>query len=191
MVANVDTFTRRSGVVNAGVGKGSSKCQLIRGAFGYLAEYGTLAQAIFRHQGGVELYGEDASCDDGTVILGGIVSTKEGLYPTWEWMFEQLQLGRGVSILFGRYDMNGSRTSGHMVRVWGAASYLDKKYIYTLDDQYQGINTYGLRTQQWEVEDIGQPGLAGVPDGRLNMNGTSWEIEFALSVEAVPTLMIP
>ena len=173
------------------MGSGSSRCQSIRGPFGYLAEYGSLATAVFRHQGGAELYGEDENCDDGTVILGGIVSTNEGDYPTWEWMFEQLQLGRAIAMLFGRFDMNGSRTSGHMERVWGAASYLGKNYIYTLDDQYQGTNSYGLRTQQWEVEDTGQPGLAGVPDGRLNMSGTSWEIEFALSIEAKPNLAIP
>ena len=106
-------------------------------------------------------------------------------------MFEQLQLGRGVAILFGRYDMNGNRTSGHMVRVWGAARYNNKDYIYTLDDGKQGINSYGLRNQQWQVADTGQPGLAGAPDGRLNMNGMTWEIEFAISTEAKPTLAIP
>ncbi|MHC4595351.1 MAG: hypothetical protein ACYS19_10455 [Planctomycetota bacterium] len=191
LVANVDAFTRRLEVVDASVGKGSTKCQLIRGAFGYLAAYGELAQAQFRHQGGAELYGDDANCDNGTVLLGEIVSKKEGLFPTWKWMFEQLQLGRGVAILFGRYDMNGNRTSGHMVRVWGAARYNDKDYIYTLDDGKQGINSYGLRTQQWQVADTGQPGWIGIPDGRLNMNGMSWEIEFAISTEAKPTLAIP
>ena len=191
LVANIDAFTRRLEVVDASVGNGANRCQLIRGAFGYLAAYGELAQVQFRHQGGAELYGDDANCDNGTVLLGGIVSEKEGLFPTWEWMFEQLQLGRGVAILFGRYDMNGNRTSGHMVRVWGAARYNNKDYIYTLDDGKQGINSYGLRNQQWQVADTGQPGLAGVPDGRLNMNGMTWEIEFAISTEAKPTLAIP
>jgi hypothetical protein len=191
LVANVDALTRRLGVINAAVGEGSSECQLIRGPFGYMAAYGDSAKVVFRHQGGELLYGDGQECDNGTVILGGIVSAREGLFPTWQWMFEQLQLGRGVSMLFGRYDINGERTSGHMVRVWGVASYNNKDYIYTLDDGNQGINSTGLRTQQWEVEDIGQPGLAGIPDGRLNMNGTTWEIELAISAEAKPTLAIP
>jgi hypothetical protein len=191
LVANIDAFTRRLEVVDALVGKGASRCQLIRGAFGYLAAYGELAQVKFRHQGGAELYGDNENCDNGTVLLGGIVSKNEGLFPRWEWMFEQLQLGRGVAILFGRYDMNGNRTSGHMVRVWGAARYNNKDYIYTLDDGMQGTNIFGLRNQQWQVADTGQPGLAGVPDGRLNMNGMTWEIEFAISTEAKPTLAIP
>jgi hypothetical protein len=41
------------------------------------------------------------------------------------------------------------------------------------------------------VADTGQPGLGGIPDGQLNMNGSSWEIEFATSTEAKPTLLIP
>ena len=191
LVANIDTFTRRLGVYNAGVGDTSSQCQLIRGPFGYLAEFGNLAKVIVRHQGEEAEYGAGTNCDDGSFSLGGIVSNREGVYPTWQWIYEQLILGRGVSIVFGRYDLSGKRTSGHMVRVWGAARYLEKEYIYTLDDEYQGLNSYGLRTQQWEVEDTGQPGLPGVPDGRLNMDDTTWEIEFAISFQAKTTLVIP
>ncbi|MHC4191316.1 MAG: hypothetical protein ACYSUB_16820 [Planctomycetota bacterium] len=191
VVANVDSFTRRLGVNNPSVGGASTRCQNIRGLLGYMTASGDSAQVRFRHRGDELLYGDGLECDNGTVLLGGLVSIREGLYPTWEWIFEQLQLGRGVAMSFGRYDMNGVRTSGHMVRVWGAARYNNKDYIYTLDDGKQGINSFGLRTQQWEVADIGQPGLAGIPDGRLNMNGTSWEIEFAISTEAKPTLAIP
>ena len=191
LVANIDAYTRRLGVYNAGVGDTSSQCQLIRGPFGYLAEFGNLAKVKVRHQGEETEYGAGTTCDDGSFSLGGIVSNREGVYPTWQWIYEQLILGRGVAIVFGRYDLSGKRTSGHMVRVWGAARYLEKDYIYTLDDEYQGLNNYGLRTQQWEVEDTGQPGLPGVPDGRLNMNDTTWEIEFAISFQAKTTLVIP
>jgi len=152
---------------------------------------GDSAQVQFRHRGGELLYGDGLECDNGTVPLGGLVSIREGIYPTWEWIFEQLQLDRGVAMSFGRYDIVGNRTSGHMVRVWGATRYNNKDYIYTLDDGNQGSNSTGLRTQQCEVADIGQPGLAGIPDGRLYMNGTTWEIEFAISKEAKPTLAIP
>jgi hypothetical protein len=147
--------------------------------------------AVFRHQGGAASYGENTSCDDGTVVLGGLVSTREGLHPTWQWFFDQLQHGRGVAMCFERYDIQGNRTSGHMVRVWGARRFNGKDYLYTLDDSNQGPNTTGLRNQVWEVADTGQPGFAGMPDGQLNMNGSSWEIEFATSAEARPTLLIP
>jgi len=191
LVANVDTFTRRDGVLNAGVGDTSSECQMIQGPFGYIAEFGNYAKTIFRHQGGQPSYGDGTFCDTSTFSLGGLVSNREGVYPTWQWIYEQLILGRGVSIVFGRYDNGGNRTSGHMVRVWGAARYLEKDYIYTLDDEYQGMNNYGLRTQQWEVKDTGQPGLPGVPDGQLNLGDTTWEIEFAISAQAKTTLAIP
>jgi hypothetical protein len=191
LVANVDAFTRRQGVTSSSAGDGASLCQLIRGTFGYLAEDGQSAVAVFRHQGGSASYGEDTGCDDGMVVLGGLVSTREGLNPTWQWFFDQLQLGRGVAMCFGRYDIEGHRTSGHMVRVWGARRFHGTDYLYTLDDFKQGANSIGLRTQVWQVADTGQPGLAGLPNGRLNMNGSSWEIEFAISTEAKPTLSIP
>ncbi len=66
-----------------------------------------------------------------------------------------------------------------------------RNYIYTLDDGDQGLNTLGLKTDQWEVADKSQPGLAGVPNGRLELGSTNWEIEFVMSAEAKPTLLIP
>lgn len=100
--------------------------QNIRGLLGYMTGSGDSTQVQFRHRGGELLYGDGLECDNGTVLLGGLVSIREGIYPTWEWIFEQLQLGRGVAMSFGRYDINGVRTSGHMVRVWGAARYNNK-----------------------------------------------------------------
>jgi hypothetical protein len=191
LVANVDALTRRLGVTSSSTGEGSDLCQWTHGALGYIAQYGQQAVAVFRHQGGSAAYGENTSCDDGTVVLGGLVSTREGLHPTWQWFFDQLQHGRGVAMCFGRYDIQGNRTSGHMVRVWGARRFNGREYLYTLDDSNQGPNTTGLRNQVWEVADTGQPGLGGIPDGQLNMNGSSWEIEFATSTEAKPTLLIP
>ena len=192
LVANVDTFTRRIGTFNRSSGNGSSRCQNIRGIFGYLAAHGDQAHVLFRHQGGEVEYGDGTECDDLTAIdLGGIVTTREGLNPTWEWIFEQLSLGRGVVMSFQRYDINGNRDSGHMVRVWGASRIGATKYLHTLDDGIQSNDSNKTRTQDWEVKDIGGPGQPGIPDGRLNMNGMSWEIGFAMSAEAKPTLVLP
>ena len=55
----------------------------------------------------------------------------------------------------------------------------------------QGLNNNGLQTTQWEVADNSQPGFAGIPNGRLELGGTNWEIEFAMSAETKPTLLIP
>ncbi len=190
LVGQIDAFTRREGVTSAAVGEGTDRCQQIRGIFGYLGMYGDSAQVVYRHQGGDEFYGEGHSCDD-PVGFNGLVSQREGIYPTWQWMFDQLSQGRGLAMSFGRYAPNGDRTSGHMLRVWGAAQYNNKKYLFTLDDGSQGINNTGLETQQWEVADTGGPGMPGVPDGQLNLDDTSWEIEFAISAEAIPTLSLP
>lgn len=191
LVANVDALSRRIGVASASTGEGTSGCNNFLAALSYLATEDQYAKAVVRHQGGDPVYGENASCDNDTWILGGLVSTREGETPTWSWIFQQLQLGRGVSILFGRYNPLGERTSGHMVRVWGATRFNGKDYLYTLDDGEQGANNTGLRTEVWEVADTGGPGAPGVPDGQLNMDGLSWEIERAISVEAKPTLLIP
>ena len=197
LVANIDSYSRRAGVLDLDTGGYTSFCGLIRGVFGYLADpvSGTFDTTEFRHQGSNSVtLGSGADCDNGTVIMGGITSQREGLNPTWEWMFNELVQGRAVTILFSWYDINGDWKGGHSVRVYGAAKFDDKHYIYTLDDDSQGDNFSNLtspRTQQWEVADTGQPGLDGVPDGRLNMNGMSWEIDFALSYEAKPTLLIP
>jgi hypothetical protein len=193
LVANIDSRTKRSGVKDFETGNGTSRCQQIRGAFGYMAAFGNLAKVKFRHQGGDDpIYGDGTVCDsDELVDLGGLITATEGVNPTWDWIFEQLQKGRGVAMSFGRYNNAGNRTSGHMVRVWGAKRFDGKDYLYTLDDSDQGDNEVGTRTEQWEVADTGGPGDPGNPDGRLNMNGTTWEIEFAISAEAMPTLVIP
>jgi hypothetical protein len=193
LVAWIDSRTRRLGAVNSESGDGASRCKITNGLISYLATFGGQASVTLRHQGGSATLGEDSSCDDDdiTLPLGGIVSNEEGGQPTWEWIFGELQAGRAVTIAYGRYDVSGVRTGGHVVRVWGAALYNNKRFIYTLDDGNQGANLSGLQTKSWEVKDIGTPGLLGVLDGRLNMGGTSRELEFALSIEAHPTLNIP
>jgi hypothetical protein len=102
-----------------------------------------------------------------------------------------LQLGRGVLITLGCYDVDGTRTRGHAVRVWGARRFNGKNDLYTLDDGDQGSNSAGLRTTQREVSDQNSAGSPGVPNGRMELGGTTSEIEFAMSMEAKPTLLIP
>ncbi|UTV29481.1 hypothetical protein [Photobacterium atrarenae] len=197
LVANIDSYGRRDNVQNLNTGGYTTFCGLIRGLFGYLADpvSGSLDAAEFRHQGSSALVlGDNAGCDNGTVIMDGITSQREGLFPTWEWIFDELAQGRAVTILFSWYDIAGEWKGGHSVRVYGAAKLNNKHYIMTLDDAVQGDNFSNLtspQTLQWEVADTGQPGMAGIPDGRLNMNGMSWEIDFALSYQAKPTLLIP
>lgn len=192
LVAQIDALTRRQGTFNANLGSGTATlCQMYEGLIRYLVIFGQFAQVELRHQGRSSSYGEGSNCDNGLVDFGGLTSFREGQFPTWEWIFDQLQKGRGVTLLYGRYDGDGTRTGGHMLRVWGAARYNNRDYIYTLDDSIQGINTTGLRTQQWEVADTGSPGAPGVPDGRLNLDGTTWEVEFVSSVEAKPTFVVP
>jgi hypothetical protein len=163
---------------------------------GYLTQSGDQAITTVRHQGSgsLELGDNGADCDTETMLLGGMVSVRDGIEPTWEWMFEQLQLGRAVTIIYSWYDFQGEWQGGHSVRVYGASEFDGRRYIYTLDDADQGDNFSNVsdpRKQQWEVADTGSPGLLGVPNGRLNMDGMNWEITFALSLEAKPTLVIP
>ncbi len=192
VVAQIDAYVRRADTFNANQGGGTTSfCALYDGVIRYLVTFGQQALVELRHQGGSSAYGAGTSCDDGTFDLGNITSLRDDVNPTWEWIFEQLQKGRGVAITYGRYDLAGVRTGAHTLRVWGAARYNGRDYLYTLDDETQGINTVGLRTLQWEVADTGSPGLPGVPDGRLNLNGTTWEVEFAASIEAKPTLLVP
>jgi hypothetical protein len=192
VVANIDALTRRLGVINPDVGDATlTRCQQIRGILGYLTAFGDSAKAVYRHQGSSPVLGAGNTCDNGTVPLGNLTSQRQGEFPTWQWIFDQLQKGRGVAMSFGRYDDEGERKSGHMVRVWGAARNLNTNYLFTLDDAMQGDNIWGTVNTQWQVADTGSPGMPGVPDGRLNLDNTTWEIEFAISAEAKPTLNIP
>ena len=192
-VAQIDARARRTGVVDFDTGGGTSRCRNIRSVFSYMATQGIPEQIVFRHQGGSAVYGEGNNCDNGdaTLPLGGITSTREDMFPTWQWIFDQLQMGRGIYMSFGRYDAAGNRTSGHAVRIWGARRFNGKDYIYTLDDGDQGSNNVGLQTTQWEVVDNNTPGIPNVPNGRLELGGANREIEFVMSMEAKPTLLIP
>jgi hypothetical protein len=192
-VAQLDARARRSGVLNFDTGGGTDRCNNIRAVFSYMATQGVPGQIVFRHQGGSATYGAGNSCDNGDVLLplGGITSTRQGNNPTWQWIFDQLQLGRGIYMSFGRYDVNGNRTSGHALRIWGARRFNGRNYIYTLDDGNQGSNNDGLQNTQFEVADNDTPGMPNVPNGRLELGDTSSEIEFVMSMEAKPTLLIP
>lgn len=191
VVAQVDTFTRRENVKSLNTGDGSSRCQNIVGLLAYLKGFGEHAKVVLRHQGGDPIYGIGATCSDTPLDIGNLTSTREGEKPTWEWIFDQLSKGRSVVMSFGRYDMNGEWYSGHMLRVYGAARYNNKDYLMTVDDADQGNNFMGLRWKTWEVADMNEPGHAGFPNGYLELDGLSWEIHFALSMEAKPTLLIP
>ena len=191
IVAQVDTFTRRVGTFNRRVGEGSNRCRNIRGLLGYLAMFGAQAQVVLRHQGGREVYGDGASCDSTLIDLGGLTSTREGEEVTWEWLRDQIVAGRGVAVSFSRYDLAGAWSSGHMVRVRGVSQYNNKEYIMILDDpnQFNDFNTVQIFT--YELRDKGQPTNANMPNGLLEIVGTNWELKFAMSVEAKPTLQIP
>lgn len=191
-IAQIDARTRRTGVYDFEQGSGSTVCQIMRATFNYFTSQGVPGMVSFAHQDSAPTIGTGGSCDNGdpTLPMGGYASSRQGANVTWDWMFQQLQAGRGVMIMFGRYDAAGARTGGHAVRVWGARRLNGRDHIYTLDDGDQGLNTLGLRTQQWEVADQNQPGLPGVPNGRLELGGKSWEIEIAVAIEAKPTLLL-
>lgn len=190
VIAHVDTRTTRNGVFDPDSGSGSNRCQNIRGVMGYLTQNNLTAN--FRHQGGSALYGFGGSCDS-TVFsdVGELNSVREGAAPTWQWIFDQLVQGRGVSISYGRYDNDGERTSGHMLRVWGASDLNGSRYLHLLDDGNQGSNNAGLQLRQFNVADTSGPGMPGIPDGQLNIDGGNSEIEFAISIQTLPTLSLP
>lgn len=192
-IAQIDARTRRTGVYDFETGSGSNVCQIMRATFNYFTTQGVPGMVSFAHQDSQPLIGAGGACGevDPTLTIGGYTSTQQGAHITWDWIFQQLAAGRGVVITFGRYDPAGVRTGGHAVRVWGARRFNGRDYLYTLDDGDQGLNNAGLRTEQWEVADRHRPGMAGSPNGRLELGSHAWEIEFALAIEAKPTLLVP
>ena len=191
LVAVIDGLTRRDGVLDDQTGGGANICMEFRGLFGYLAGITGHSMVETVHQGSqYGVAGAFVACDNGDFSLGSYLSFRVAAHPTWEWIYEQLNLGRAVTICFGRYDPDGHRTSGHAVRVYGACEWNGLRFIYTLDDGDQGAPG-GLRTQAWQVADTGSPGAPGVPDGNLNLNGSTWEIEFAKSIRAKPYVDFP
>ena len=74
-----------------------------------------------------------------------------------------------------------------MVRVYGAAQYNGKKYLYMLDDGNQGNNFEGLRTFSFEVTDDHTPGMPGVPNGFLEIDSMpNRQLVNAISIEPQP-----
>ena len=191
-IAQIDARTRRTGVFDFETGSGSSRCDYMPAVMSYFVSFGQAEQIVFRHQGGAAVYGDGASCDNDDVLLplDGVTSTREGSAPSWDWVFDQLQHGRGVFVSVGFYDAAGVRAGGHALRIWGARRFDGRDYFYTLDDSDQGLNSAGLQTTQWEVSDQNGPGQLGTPNGVLEFDGTSKELEFVLSMEARPTLLI-
>lgn len=184
LIAEIDTLTRRLGTTSFNDGDGSSQCQLYDGMFGYLNSRGLDAE--FRHQGGNAVYGDGGSCDNDS--HGTLKSTRDGAKPTWDWIYQELDTGNGVFLVFGRYDDAGNRTSGHVLRVQGACRPGGIDTLYLLDDGRQGSTgqrlTKRLQVTPWRVEDTQGPGNTA-PDGQLNMDGSSSEIEFVQSIRPI------
>jgi hypothetical protein len=118
--AQIDARTRRTGVYDFETGAGSRICQLLPGLFSYFATQGAPGMVSFTHQDSAAVIGAGNTCDTGdpTLPLGGYTSVQQGPNVTWAWLFQQLQQGRGVFMMFGRYDEAGKRTGGHALRVW-------------------------------------------------------------------------
>lgn len=189
LVANVDSFTMRNLVLDMDSGGGTGGCANFLGLLKYLHGFGGNAPVMqVRHQGANgQVIGENAGCDPGNLSIGGLQSLPEGVAPTWQWMRDQLQAGRSVVLGFGRYNADGEWTGGHKVRVYGAAQYNGKKYLYMLDDSNQGNNYDGLRTFSSEVTDDHTPGSPGVPNGFLEFDSMpNRQIVTVISVEPAP-----
>lgn len=184
LISEIDTLTRRLGTTSFNDGDGSSHCKIYDGMFGYLSSQGLDAE--FRHQGEKEVYGDGGSCDNDN--HGTLKSTRDGDYPTWDWIYQELDAGNGVFLVFGRHDTAGNRTSGHVLRVQGACRPGGIDTLYLLDDQWQGSTgtrlTDGLMVTPYWVEDTQGPGNTA-PDNQLNMDGSSWEIEFVQSIRPI------
>jgi hypothetical protein len=189
IVANVDAFTMRADVFDLDTGGGTGGCANFLGLLKYLHAFGADAKVMkVRHQGWEHVIGENAVCDPGNLSIGGLQSHPEGPAPTWEWIRDQLQAGRSVVMAYGRYNEDGERTGGHQVRVYGAAKYNGKKYLYMLHDSQQGDNFTGLETFSKEVTDDHTPGAPGVPNGILEFDSMPGrQVELVISVEPKPT----
>jgi len=171
LVANIDAHSRRNLVCDCSSGKGTST----NGFFRYVAAYGASSPMVLTHQGG-----------DPVKQVDGVVSIREGVYPTWEWIYDKLERGRGVYMSYCRFDPEGERTGGHAVRIWGAESYNGKRYLLILDDSSQGCGTGGTSSRSIEVADIGAPD-GGPPNGKLNINGLlSRELGGVRAIQAFP-----
>ena len=113
-----------------------------RALFGYLQNLemnGVLGTPVtdfanFRHAGSTRTYGDGARCDDAddangvSVIPDGLQSTSSANDVTWQWIFDELSAERALVCSIGRYSFlqdphpKRIRTSGHVVRVYGARS---------------------------------------------------------------------
>jgi hypothetical protein len=191
LVANVDTFARRINAVDEDTGEGTTGCGLFNAIFGYQAAFGGNAPVIYRHQEGDDIIDPDnmVGCDAPPFGVTNQVSTREGLYVTWDWIHEQLSLGRGVFVGV-TWNKNGVAVGGHGMRVKGAQRILDHDYLTFVNDSEQGSGYGGLEYWTVEVSDVRGPVQLVVPNNKLELDKGQHEINFAMSFQAFPTVVV-
>jgi hypothetical protein len=195
MVAVLDAFARREDVSSRNTGDPTNRCQQIRALFGFLRNLevqGIIDRAVdfvrIRHQGVAADLGWNATCEDQDVMPEDLVSTSQGAAVDFDWLVAQFDNpNRGVVCSFGRYDVmdpvTRTRSTGHMQALYGLRRLNDRMWIYTEDDDDQGsfgVNgSTGLMSWTWEVADLNN-------DGNYNLSGTNNELEFCISIQAIP-----
>lgn len=200
LVGVLDAYMNRT-VISRCSGAGTNRCTIdaipsrLPGLMDYLSNTFDITRFSMRHQGREEPVIPD-DCT-GTYAFG-IQSVREGLQPTWEWIRDRLVEGCAVSIAYGRYStepvfpcgLGEKRTGGHILRVYKAGIVGGQRWIGCLDDGGQDGLVNGNCTAKgglrWDrrfwLEDVDQ-------DGRLNLSGMSWELEFAVALHlAAPPL---
>jgi hypothetical protein len=191
LVANVDKFAQRLGVTGENVGEGTTGCGYFNAVFGYGAAFGDEAGIEYRHQAGQSTIDPNAlpGCEAPPFDVGDKVSTREGIEVTFDWIFEQLSKGRGVLIGITYFD-SGEPSGGHGMRVRGATRVNGHTYLTFVNDKQQGSGFGGLEYPVFEVSDTRGPLLTAVPNGKLELDHGTTEINFAMSFEPRPTLRI-
>ncbi len=156
LVGQLDDYANRS-VSSRTSGSGVWFDPMISGVFEYLDD-NSVTGLTFRHQD--DGYGSTIPAANYTAHSR--TSTFDGALATWDWIDARVQDGCGITLVF----------QAHAVRVTGAGKTLGQPWIrYTHDSAQAPSDSSGLENVVTFLSDTNG-------NGRLNMGGSSREVEF-------------
>ena len=169
-------------VVDRAHGNGVSFRKMLQGKLKYLKDNGLENTIVNRHQVDTAIV-RRGWLDSATVHLAAdsSVSSANETAPngrvSWDWIYQQIEDGEDVELIYGYYNNAGLRTGGHAVRVFGAGKTNGRPWLMVKHDALQTDDDPGdtLGLQEWFQW------VDTLDDGTMTFGSTNQKVDFALS----------
>ncbi len=163
-------------------GSGVSFRKMLQGKLKYLKDNGLENTIVNRHQVDTAIV-RRGWLDSATVHLASdsSVTSANETAPngrvSWDWIYQQIEDGEDVELIYGYYNNAGLRRGGHAVRVFGAGKTNGRPWLMVKHDALQTDDDPGdtLGLQEWFQW------VDTLDDGTMTFGSTNQKVDFALS----------